>query len=743
MTDPEASSPRERIAPVPLVEALSERYLSYALSTITARSLPDVRDGLKPVHRRLLFAMRELRLNPDSAPRKSARVVGDVIGKFHPHGEAAVYDTLVRLAQDFGARYPLIDGQGNFGNIDGDSAAAMRYTEARLTAVAQALLDGIDEDAVDFRPTYDGDGEEPVVLPAGLPHLLANGAQGIAVGMATSIPPHNIGELCEALLRLIDRPETAAADLARLVPGPDFPTGGVLVEPPAAVAEAYQQGRGSFRLRASWQVETLGQGQYQIVVTEIPFQVSKGRLVEKLAELIQQRRLPQLDDVRDESAEDVRLVLVPKSRNVEAAGLMEQLFRLSDLEIRVGLNLNVLDAQGVPRVMSLKEALQAFLAHRHEVLVRRTRHRLDKIDRRLEVLDGHLVAFLNLDEVIRIIREEDEPKPALMERFGISEAQAEAILNMRLRHLRRLEEMEIRRERDALLAERADLATVLDSGAEAWRRVAVEIREIQGRFGADTPLGRRRTRLGEAPTADVVPIAAAAEREPVTVVLSRRGWIRALAGHEVDPAEIRYKEGDDERFVIRADTADKLLLVATDGRVFTLSADKLPRGRTLGEPVRLMVDLRNEADALALVRQEPDGRLLLAAADGRGLIVRHGEAAAQTRAGRQVLNLPAEVPAAVCRPVTGDMVAMIGTNRKLLVLPVDQVPELSRGRGAVLQKYRDARLADLTIFSAAEGLSWRLGDRVRREDNWRLWQGPRGTAGRMPPKGFPKGNRFE
>lgn len=739
MTDAESA---RGIIPVPLADALGERYLSYALSTIVSRSLPDVRDGLKPVHRRLLYAMRQLRLSAETPPKKAARVVGDVIGKFHPHGEVAVYDALVRLAQDFAARYPLIDGQGNFGSIDGDSAAAMRYTEARLTAVAEALLDGIEDDAVDLRLTYDEDGEEPAVLPARFPNLLANGSQGIAVGLATSIPPHNVGELCDALSHLIHHPEATASDLVRFVPGPDFPTGGVLIEPPEAVAEAYASGRGSFRLRARWTVEKLAQGQYQVVVTEIPYQVQKSRLIEKIADILNARKVPLLADVRDESTSDVRIVLEPKSRNVDADVLMEQLFRLTDLETRFSLNMNVLDAAQVPRVMSLADALRAFLEHRHDVLVRRSRHRLGKIDHRLEVLDGYLIAYLNIDEVIAIIREADDARAALMGRFDLTEVQADAILNMRLRALRRLEEIEIRKERDALAAEREGLTALLDDPRRRWKVIGEEIDDIKRQFGPDTPMGVRRTEIGTPPSAVVVPIQAVVEREPITVYLSEKGWIRAVRGHQTDHDDVRYKDGDRGRFALHAETTDRLLVFATNGRFYTLAADRIARGRGFGEPVRMMVDLPNDADVVELLKHDAERRLLVVASDGRGFVVREADVVAQTRAGKQVLNVAGAVEAKACAPAVGDTVAIVGTNRKLLVFPLAEVPEMARGRGVILQKYRDAELSDVSVFAVAEGLQWRQGDRTRTENELAPWLGRRAQVGRQPPHGFPRNNRF-
>jgi topoisomerase IV subunit A len=697
----------------PLADALGERYLSYALSTIMSRSLPDVRDGLKPVHRRLMYAMSQLRLEPTTPPKKCARVVGDVIGKFHPHGDTSVYDALVRLAQDFAVRYPLIDGQGNFGNIDGDNAAAMRYTEARLTEVAKALLDGIDEDAVDFRPTYDGDGDEPAVLPANFPNLLANGSSGIAVGMATNIPPHNVGEICDALKHLIKHRDAPIDTLVGFMPGPDFPTGGVMVESRASVVESYRTGRGSFRLRARWTVEKLVQGTWQIVVTEMPYQVPKARLVEKVAELLTAKKLILLEDIRDESAEDVRLVLVPKSRNVDPEVLMASLFQATDLEIRFSLNMNVLGADHVPRVMNLREVLQAFLDHRHEVLVRRSRHRLAQIDHRLEILSGYLIAYLNLDEVIRIIREEDEPKQDLMRVFALTDVQADAILNMRLRNLRKLEEMEIRREHDALTTEKNGLTELLGDEALRWRRIADGVAEIKKKFGGGA-LGKRRTDIADAPALIDVPLEAMVEREPVTVICSKMGWIRSVRGHltDADQEDVKYKDGDSRGFVIPCETTDKLLVFASNGKFFTLGVDKLPRGRGFGEPVRLMIDLGNDVDIVDLFRHQPGRKLLVASDDGRGFQVEEVEVLAQTRSGKQVLNLEDGRSARICHPLTGDHLAVIGNNRKLVIFPLIQVPLMTRGKGVQLQKYKDASIADVKSFALADGLTWRHGERV-------------------------------
>lgn len=731
------------IRDVRLTDALSDRYLSYALSTIMARSLPDVRDGLKPVHRRLVFAMRQLKLDPSSGFKKSARVVGDVIGKFHPHGDQSIYDALVRLAQEFALRYPLIDGQGNFGNIDGDNAAAMRYTEARMTAVATALLEGIDEDTVDFRPTYDGEAEEPVVLPANFPNLLANGSQGIAVGMATSIPPHNVGEICDALIYLIKTPNVGFEKLVDFIPGPDFPTGGVLVESPASILQSYSTGRGSFRVRARWEQENLKGGGYQIVVTEIPFQVAKSRLVEKIAELLTVRKLAMLGDVRDESTDIVRLILEPKSRNVDPQVLMESLFRQTDLETRAGLNMNVLDADNTPRVMNLREVLQAFLDHRLVVLERRTKHRLEKIARRLEVLEGYLIAYLNLDEVIRIIREEDEPKAIMMARWDLTDAQAEAILNMRLRSLRKLEEITIQREHDALSEEQADLQSLMGDEGRRWSVISGQVQDIKKAFGPKTELGVRRTEIGAPPSDVVIPMEAVIEREPITVLCSSKGWIRAMKGHLEDVSDAKHKEGDRGRFAVHAQTTDKLLIFATNGRFYTIGGDKLPGGRGFGEPLRLMIDLPNDQDIVGLFVHDPERKLIVASADGRGFQVQEKDVVAQTKAGKQVLNLSAGIEALICAPAKGDMVAVIGENRKLLVFPLAQVPELNRGRGVILQRYKDGGLADVKTFAMAEGLTWSIGSgRKRTETTLDAWLGNRAGSGRLPPNGFPRSNKF-
>jgi len=730
-----------KIEDTKLGDALSERYLAYALSTIMSRSLPDVRDGLKPVHRRLVYAMQLLRLDPNAGFKKCARVVGDVMGKFHPHGDASIYDALVRLAQEFSSRYPLVEGQGNFGNIDGDNAAAMRYTEARLTEVAKALLAGIDEDAVDFRPTYDGEESEPVVLPGAFPNLLANGAAGIAVGMATSIPPHNAGEVCAAALHLIAHPDATVADLVRHMPGPDFPTGGVLVEDTTAIALAYETGRGGFRTRARWAVEKGKHGTWQIVITEIPYQVQKARLIEQIAQLMEEKKLLLVGDIRDESAEDIRLVIEPKTKLVEPEVLMETLFRATALESRFSLNMNVLDETRTPRVMGLKEVLRAWLDHRHEVLVRRSKHRLAAIERRIEVLEGYLAVYLNLDEVIRIIREEDEPKAKLMESFLLTDVQAEAILNMRLRSLRRLEEMEIRKEHKGLSKERKDLQALLKDEAARWMKIGEELEDTRRKFG-DGKLGARRTELGTAPVAVEVSVEALVEREPITVILSEKGWIRAVKGHLADGAELKFKEGDRLKYLLACQTTDRLCLFGTNGRAYTLRADDLPRGRGDGQPVRLSVELTNEDDVAALFLPDDAAKYLVASTAGRGFVVPGAELLAEKRTGKQILNLKPGEEAVICAKVAGDHLAVIGDNRKLLVFPLNQVPEMARGAGVILQKYRDGVLVDAKTFNLSEGLTWRLGEKTRTETNLRDWIGERAQAGRLPPNGFPKSGKF-
>jgi topoisomerase-4 subunit A len=734
------------IEPVNLKDALEERYLAYALSTIMHRALPDVRDGLKPVHRRLLYAMQQLRLGPQGEFRKCAKIVGDTMGNFHPHGNQAIYDALARLAQDFAVRYPLVDGQGNFGNIDGDNPAADRYTEARLTEVAARLLEGIDEDTVDFRANYDGRELEPSVLPANFPNLLANGASGIAVGMATNIPPHNAGELCDAALHLIKFRRATADKLVDFVPGPDLPTGGVIVDARETIVQAYKTGRGSFRVRARWEHQDTGRGTYQIVVTEIPYQVPKARLVARIAELLQQKKLPLLADVRDESAEDVRLVLEPKSRSVDPLLLMEQMFKFTELETRVPLNMNVLSHGQIPNVLGLRQVLREWLDHRQVVLVRRSKFRLAKIDHRLEVLAGYLIVYLNLDKVIKIIREKGEPKPALIKAFKLTDVQAEAILNMRLRALRKLEEMEIRREHDDLTKERKELNALLRSKDKQWKRIADEIKALKGEFGQKTELGRRRTSFAEAPEGVDVELAEAMiEKEPVTVVLSEKGWIRSIKGHNTDASSLSFKEGDRLKCFVRAQTTDTLLLFATNGRFFSLAADRLPGGRGHGEPFRLMVDIEDAADSVDLFVYTPEHELLVASTSGYGFVVAADEVVAMTRKGKQILNVRADDEAAVVAPVDGDSVAVIGENRKLLLFPLKELPEMPRGKGVRLQRYKDGGLKDAKTFNEKEGLtyidsagrSFTLSSAELRD-----WWGTRAQAGRLPPRGFPRSGTF-
>jgi topoisomerase-4 subunit A len=737
--------PLAAVKPVQFGQALSERYLSYALSTIMARSLPDVRDGLKPVHRRLMYAMRQLRLDPNSAFKKSARVVGDVIGQYHPHGDQSIYDALVRLAQEFSVRYPLIEGQGNFGNIDGDNPAAMRYTEARLTEVAEALLAGIDENAVDFRPNYDGSTEEPIVLPGAFPNLLANGSAGIAVGMATSIPPHNAGELCDALLHLIKTPNARIDTLVDMVRGPDFPTGGILVEPHDSIVESYKTGRGAFRLRARWTKEELARGQYRIIVTEIPYQVQKGKLIERIAEIINAKKLPILEDVRDESADDVRIVLEPRTGQVPAELLMEQLFKLTELEIRFPLNLNVLDKNNTPQVMDLREALQAFLDHRREVLVRRSTHRLEAIERRLEILDGFLIAYLNLDRLIKIIREEDEPKPKMIKAFKLNDTQAEAILNMRLRALRRLEEFEISAEHKKLSAERKDLKALLKDEKLQWGKIADEVQETKRKFGGKTEIGRRRTELADAPAEVEHAVEDFVEREPVSVILSDKGWIRAAKGHLDDKqaGELKYKEGDEKKFVLHAQSTDKILVFGTNGRFYTLGCDKLPSARGHGEPIRLMIELGNDQDIVDLAVHKGGRKFLVASDAGRGFVVPEDEVVAQTKNGRQVLNLAEKEKAQAFAivPEGADSIAALSAGSKLLIFPIDQVPEMGRGRGVTLQRSKSDRLSDAQAFKLADGLRW--ARQIIPAGELKFWRGERAQAGRMREKGWPRAKRFK
>ncbi|MFZ3584291.1 DNA topoisomerase IV subunit A [Loktanella sp. DJP18] len=780
MTEDTADLPNPNDVTETLRHAIGERYLTYALSTIMNRALPDARDGLKPVHRRILYAMRELRLASNGGFRKSAKISGDVMGNYHPHGDAAIYDAMARLAQDFNVRYPLVDGQGNFGNIDGDNPAAARYTEARMTAAAEALMEGLAENAVDFRPNYDGTLEEPVVFPAAFPNLLANGSSGIAVGMATNIPPHNLHELIDACLHLIKSPNAADDTLMQYIPGPDFPTGGVIVEKPDSIAESYRTGRGSIRLRARFEVEDLGRGQWQIVVTEIPYQVPKSRLIEKLAEIVQTKKVPLLADVRDESAEDVRIVLEPRAKTVDPEVLMGMLFRNSDLEIRFSLNLNVLIDGLTPKVCSVKEVLRAFLDHRRDVLLRRSQFRLEKIDHRLEVLEGFIIAFLNLDRLIDIIRYDDDPKRALMaedwaqdhvravnekdyvsplrdgtdSEVSLSEVQAEAILNMRLRSLRRLEELELLAERDALMEERAGIEDLLDDDGLQWKRIAEQLRETRKQFGKDSPGGARRTTFAEAGEVADVPLEAMIAREPITVVCSQMGWIRTMTGHVPLDRDMKFKDGDSPRFAFHAETTDKLLVFASNGRFYTLQASTLPGGRGMGEPLRLMVDLPNEAQIIDILIHRPGGRLLVASSEGDGFVVPEDDVIAQTRAGKQVLNVK-DTLAKVVRRVAGDHVAVVSENGRFIVFALDELPEMGRGKGVRLQKYKkvfgrqgtlelDGGLGDVATFYWTQGLSWTMGGgKTRTETDLTEWKAARGGVGKRAPHGFPKSNRFE
>ena len=742
MSKSTAEPPEDRIINEPMSEALSKRYLAYALSTITSRALPDVRDGLKPVQRRILYGMRVLRLDPEGGYRKCAKIVGDVMGNYHPHGDSSIYDTLVRLAQDFNVRYPLVDGQGNFGNIDGDSAAAYRYTEARMTRGAELLMDGLDENAVDFRPNYAENDEEPVVLPAGFPNLLANGATGIAVGMATSIPPHNVAEIIDAARHLIEKPKATTEELMEFVQGPDFPTGGVIVEDRASMLEAYETGRGAFRMRARWHVEDTGRGTYQIIVTEIPYQVQKSRLLEKLSELLEAKKVPLLEDVRDESAEDVRLVLVPRAKTVEPDVLMESLFKTCDLETRFSMNMNVLH-KGAPQVMGLRDVLQAYLDHRREVVVRRAEFRLDKIEKRLHILEGFLKAYLNIDEVIRIIRTEDEPKPVLMKRFKISEIQAEAILNLRLRALRKLEEMEIQGEHTKLTEERDELVQLLGSVRRQWTRVSKELKAARDEFDPSTELGRRRATFEQAPTVDLAAaLEATRPKEPVTVVLSAQGWIRGMKGHGLDPDSIKFKEGDGPSFTEEVMSTDRLVFMSSDGRAFMLSADKLPGGRGHGEPIRLSIELEDNVAIVNMFKFDPDRKRVMASSTGYGFVVPEAELESNRKAGKQIVNTGGG-HLNVCVPVLGDMIAVVGTNRKMLIFPLKDLPEMPRGKGNKLQSYSGgAELADLITFDKRDGLIVVTGGRFRAFEEWKEWKGQRAQAGKVVPKGFPRTGTF-
>ncbi|MBY3067305.1 DNA topoisomerase IV subunit A [Rhizobium laguerreae] len=743
---PPSGGDDDHIQPVDLKAALEQRYLAYALSTIMHRALPDVRDGLKPVHRRIVYAMNEMGLRPNSAFRKCAKIVGEVMGNYHPHGDQSIYDALARLAQDFSQRYTLVNGQGNFGNIDGDSPAAMRYTESKMTAVSELLLEGIDQDAVDFRDTYDESNSEPVVLPGAFPNLLANGSSGIAVGMATSIPSHNAHELCDAALHLIKHPDATVEKLVEFIPGPDFPTGGIIIDNRDSIIESYRTGRGGFRVRAKWQTEDLGRGGYQIVITEIPFQVQKSRLIEKIAELLIARKLPLLEDIRDESAEDIRVVLVPKTRSVDPTILMESMFKLTELESRFPLNMNVLSMGRIPRVMALNEVLKEWLDHRREVLQRRSRFRLAAIDRRLEILSGLLVAYLNIDEVIRIIREEDEPKPVMMARWDLTDNQVEAILNMRLRALRKLEEFEIRKEFDELTKEKGEIEALLSSDDKQWQTVAWEIGEVKKKFAKATEVGRRRTQFADAPETDEEAIQQAMiEKEPITVVISEKGWIRALKGHIADTAALTFKEGDGLRIAFPAQTTDKILIVTTGGKAFTLGGDKLPGGRGHGEPLRIIVDMDNDQAVLTAFVHDPSRKQLIVSTAGNGFVVPEAELVANTRKGKQIMNVALPEETQLLVPVSGDHVAVVGENRKLLVFPLAQVPEMSRGKGVRLQRYKDGGISDVRCFAISDGLVWEDSAGrtfTKNKDELAEWLADRATAGRTVPKGFPRSGKF-
>ena len=733
----------EKIKTVALAEELSSRYLSYAMSTIVSRSLPDVRDGLKPVHRRLMYAMRQLHLDPKSGFKKCARVVGDVIGKYHPHGDSSVYGAMCRLAQDFSVRYPLVDGQGNFGNIDGDSPAAMRYTEARLTEYAIALMEGLNEDAVDFRDTYDGEEQEPVVMPSAVPNLLCNGSNGIAVGMATNIPPHNLSEVCDALLYMIEKPDATIENLVKKLKGPDFPTGGIIVDKFSTILDAYTTGKGNFRVRAKWEKEDLGMGQYQIVVTEIPYQVVKSKLIERIAILLQEKKVPLLADVRDESAQDVRIVLEPKNRNVDANMLMELLFKNTELETKFNMNMNVLDSDGVPRVMSIAEVLREFLNHRIKVLERRTSHRLQKIINRLEILSGYLIAYLNLDEIIRIIREDDEPKISLMQRFSLSEIQAESILNMKLRNLRKLEEADIRKEFDDLTAEKAELDALMADEALRWQKVGEEIKVIKDKFGKKTALGRRRTEFAEVDVENIdISIEALVEKEPITVILSQKGWIRCMKGYMPLDEEFKFKDDDSLLLAIHAQTTDKIILFDSVGKFFNINACDIPSGRGFGQPLRLMVDLGNNDTITDMFVYEPKTSYVIASNKGYGFVVDENHLIAQTRQGRKIMNVAEGERTMFCKKVTGDMIALVGENRKILVFKMEEIPTIARGHGVCLQKYKDGGLSDIQIFNEADGFSYSRSGGISVEKDLLTWLGHRAQVGKLAPFGFSKNNKF-
>ncbi len=720
------ASSKGNIQEVNFESALGDRYLSYALSTIMSRSLPDVRDGLKPVHRRLLYAMLQLKLDPKTGYKKCARIVGDVIGKFHPHGDASVYDALVRMAQTFASRYPMVDGQGNFGSVDGDSQAAMRYTEARLTQYATLLLKDIENNTVDFRPNYDGSDEEPVLLPSAVPNILANGTEGIAVGMATSIPPHNLVELCDALLHLIKSPNAAIDSLLKHVKGPDFPTGGVMVEPWENVKKAYETGRGSFRLRAKWEVEKLERGQYKIIVTELPYQVQKRGLIEKMAALFNEKRLPFLETFQDMSAEDIRVVLTPKSKNIDANVIMESLFKLTDLEVKVQLNMNVLDSKSVPHVMNIKQVLTEFLDHRRVVTTRRLEYRLGNIENRLEILDGLLIAFLNLDEVIRIIREEDDPKAVMIKKWQLTDNQVEAILNTRLRALRKLEEMQIKKENKELKEERKNIKEILKDEEKLNGVISDEIKEIKGSYHK-TPLGKRKTELSDAPSIEPIDMEAFVEKDPLTVVCSEMGWLRAMKGHNIQ--QIKYKEGDNEWFTASVMSNDKIVAFTNHGKFYSIACDKISRGKGDGDPIRLIFDLAQDENILQMFKYNAEEKYLLAAQDGKGFIVLASDILAQTKSGKNVLTCDGN--AIFCLALTGNTVAVVGENRRLVIFPVNEIPEMKRGRGVALQKFKQGKLKDIKIFNIEEGLHWQNKSGKQSLKDIHVWKGKRGSTGRI------------
>lgn len=731
-----------KIKDVQLAEELSKRYLSYAMSTIVDRALPDVRDGLKPVHRRLLYAMRQLHLDPKSNFKKCARVVGDVIGKYHPHGDSAVYQAMVRLAQDFSVRYPLVDGQGNFGNIDGDGAAAMRYTEAKLTEYAMALMEGLTENAVDFRDTYDGEDNEPVVMPGMVPNLLCNGSMGIAVGMATNIPPHNLSEVCDAALYLIEKPDCDIESLVKRLKGPDFPTGGIIIDSFESILNTYKQGKGTFRIRAKWEKEELSHGQYQIIITEIPYQVQKSKLIEKIADLLNEKKVPFLNDIRDESAQDIRIVLEPKNRTVDANHLMEHLFKQTELESRFNMNMNVLDPDLVPRVMNIQEVLREFLNHRHIVLKRRVQYRLDKINLRLEILSGYLIAYLNLDEIIRIIREDDEPKATMMRTFNLTDNQVEAILNMKLRSLRKLEEAEIQKEFDDLSAEKSQLEDLMCHESKRWEAIANEIRLVKDKFGKKTAIGRRRTEFSEVIEGIEVPVEALVEKEPITIILSEKGWIRYIKGHANLAEEFKFKDDDKLQIAIHAQTIDKIVIFDTNGKFFTIPANEIPSGKGFGQPLRLMIDLGINDNVVDMFVFENNTNYLIVSSENKGFIVDENHIIAQTRNGRKIMNLNDGQTADIIKKITGDMIAVVGTNRKLLIFKIEEIPSMARGSGVALQKYTDAKISDIQIFKTEEGFSFNRAGGIATEKDLITWFGHRAQVGKMVPNGFPKNNKF-